>query len=52
MVVNGGVGATSGSIPAEAEVGDRVQGGLMDGRGGVEEGVGRGGRPCWVRTML
>jgi len=51
MVVNGGVGATLGSIPAEAEVDDRVQGGLMDGRGGVE-GVGRGGRPCWVRTML
>jgi hypothetical protein len=52
MVVEGEVGATSGSIPVEAEVGDSVQGGLMDGRGGVEEGVETGGRPCWVRTML
>jgi hypothetical protein len=51
MVVEGGVGATSNG--REVVVGEAVivQGGLTDGRGGVEEGVCKGGRPCWVRTI-
>lgn len=32
--------------------GDDVQGGLTAGEGGVADGVGRGGRPCWVRTIV
>jgi hypothetical protein len=53
MVVNGGARATmSESRVAEvaAEV-VRVQGGLIEGRG-AEEDTGKGGRPCWVRTMV